>query len=81
MGPNMQRLLFGASRLSLVKFLIVAALVPLLSTLYASLNIPFQSSLNFNRVGPIRDTCWAETVVHPVLLWRKSFLIIHGKWC
>ena len=77
MGPNVQRSSFGASRLPLGKVLILAALVPLLGTLYVYFNVAFPSFLNFNRVGLLKDTCWAETVVHPVLLWRKVPLIVY----
>jgi len=58
-----------------------------LSILCVYERIPISSSTIFFSDGsPRRDTCWAETVVHPVLLWRgalfnlqhrRQVLIIH----
>ena len=45
----------------------------LLGALHFCEKIP--ASLNVFSVGmPQRDTSWAETVVHPTLLWRMIFL-------
>jgi len=57
---------------SLGKLLLLATLVPILTILY-SYGIPSVPSLDLFLVrNPQRDNGWAETVVHPVLLWRKA---------
>ena len=60
---------------SLGKLLLLATLVPIFATLY-SYGIPPVPSLDLLPVrNPQRDNGWAETVIHPVLLWRKSYVI------